>query len=768
MCKRLFLLLVLLTIATPAIAQVGGSGGGRKLPPPGGEGECLIVSSGSWSSGSCAGNSGAPTDAEYWTGAANATLSAEKNLGALGTGLVINTAGVPSIYAGVTCTNQVLRILDGAGAGTCNTITSAFVDATVLTAGASAAIAAAITDETGSGALVFATSPTLVTPNLGTPSAATLTNATGLPISTGVSGLGANVATFLGTPSSANLVAAVTGETGGGALVFGTGPTIDAPVVTSKINLPSVTAFPGTPSAGDTVIVTDDSAVGACDSNAGSAVTICRYTGAAWSALGGGAGSIGGSTGGTDRAIILANGTGGATIQASGCTISAGNALTCAGGFVAGTSGTGVATFLEGTAPGAGTNVGEHNLYFDSADSKLKSHENGGSAQTYVRASDNLGALAATSSAQLASVLSDETGSGVVVYGTSPTITTPTISGAVTFPDGVSQTFNPNGTASGLNVGAHTADPSAPNNGDVFYNSTSGKFRCREGGSWVDCINTGAGTGDVTDVNAGAGIGVTNSGGPAPTVAWDASTFVNNITLWDSANASRTLTAGLSGATDPVITFSNSTINVSTGDLQVAGSAVTTAASTTTLTNKTLDVEGTGNVITIPKRLWFPAAGCNNATAGSVWDLPTSNPAVAACKTGTNTQLGVLDFADASNLSAQLTYKLPSTWSGAIDANIKWMTSATSGDVVWQFSTICVADAETDDPAFNTASTVTDTAKGTTNQTNDATITGVTATGCAAGELIHLKIHRDSAHASDTLAATARLIGVELVIREAL
>ena len=185
-------------------------------------------------------------------------------------------------------------------------------------------------------------------------------------------------------------------------------------------------------------------------------------------------------------------------------------------------------------------------------------------------------------------------------------------------------------------------------------------------------------------------------------------------------------------------------------------------------TNKTYDAEGTGNVLTIPRRIFFPAAGCNNATAGSVWDLPTSNPAVAACKTGTNTQMGVLDFADGSNLSAQITYMLPSTWTGSVDANIKWLTSATTGNVVWQVSTICVADAETDDPAFNTASTVTDAAKGTTLQTNDAAISGVTMTGCAAGELLHLKIQRDSAHASDTLAATARLIGVELVIREAM
>lgn len=84
---------------------------------------------------------------------------------------------------------------------------------------------------TGTGAVVRATSPTLVTPALGTPSAAVLTNATGLPIASGVSGLGSGVAVWLGTPSSANLAAAVTGETGTGALVFGTSPTLITPVL---------------------------------------------------------------------------------------------------------------------------------------------------------------------------------------------------------------------------------------------------------------------------------------------------------------------------------------------------------------------------------------------------------------------------------------------------------------------------------------------------------------------------------------------------------
>lgn len=140
--------------------------------------------------------------------------------------------------------------------------------ATFLGTPTSSNLASAVTDETGSGALVFATSPTLVTPALGTPSSATLTNATGLPISTGVSGLGTGVATFLATPSSTNLRSALTDETGTGSAVFATSPTLVTPALgtpssatlTNATGLPIATGVSGLGTGVATFLATPSSA----------------------------------------------------------------------------------------------------------------------------------------------------------------------------------------------------------------------------------------------------------------------------------------------------------------------------------------------------------------------------------------------------------------------------------------------------------------------------------------------------------------------------
>ena len=128
----------------------------------------------------------------------------------------------------------------------------------------SAQIAAAVTDETGSGSLVFAISPSLVTPTLGVASATSINKvaitvpATGstLTIADGKTLTASNTLTFTGTDTasvafgaggtvvytsnklnvhaattSAELAGVISDETGSGALVFATSPTLVAPTL---------------------------------------------------------------------------------------------------------------------------------------------------------------------------------------------------------------------------------------------------------------------------------------------------------------------------------------------------------------------------------------------------------------------------------------------------------------------------------------------------------------------------------------------------------
>ena len=103
------------------------------------------------------------------------------------------------------------------------------------------AVNTSLSGQTGTGTFVGSTSPTLVTPALGTPASGVLTNCTGLPISTGVSGLGTGVATFLAlTPTdSSSIVVSSSGVvsyaamTNGQLIIGNTGGTPTAATLTA-------------------------------------------------------------------------------------------------------------------------------------------------------------------------------------------------------------------------------------------------------------------------------------------------------------------------------------------------------------------------------------------------------------------------------------------------------------------------------------------------------------------------------------------------------
>lgn len=100
------------------------------------------------------------------------------------------TSGAGAITSADTILSAIQKLNgnDATNANLTGAITSVG-NATSLGSFTSANLSTALTDETGSGANVFANTPTLIAPLLGTPTSGTLTSCTGLPLTTGVTGI---------------------------------------------------------------------------------------------------------------------------------------------------------------------------------------------------------------------------------------------------------------------------------------------------------------------------------------------------------------------------------------------------------------------------------------------------------------------------------------------------------------------------------------------------------------------------------------------------
>ncbi len=222
-----------------------------------------------------------------------------------------------------------------------------------------------ITDETGSGSLVFATSPTLVTPILGTPTSGNLANCTGLPASgiasgtiaqarlgTGSGGLGTkfladdqtyktiagggdaltsvSLAQFAAT-TSLELKGVLSDETGSGAVVFATSPTLVTPIL-------------GTPTSGTLTNCTGYTVANISGAGTGVLTALAVNVGSA------GAPVLFNGAAGTPSSITLTNASG------TAASLTAGTASAVAVGGITGL-GTGVATALAINTGSAGAPV---------------------------------------------------------------------------------------------------------------------------------------------------------------------------------------------------------------------------------------------------------------------------------------------------------------------------------------------------------------------------------------------------------------------------
>jgi hypothetical protein len=154
-------------------------------------------------------------------------------------------------------------------------------------------------------------------------------------------------------------------------------------------------------------------------------------------------------------------------------------------------------------------------------------------------------------------------------------------------------------------------------------------------------------------------------------------------------------------------------------------------------------------------------------TAAGMWPL-TDNGAAAPTKVEFDTNdidLFFIDFADGgTKLYCMAAVVMPSDWDGGtVTATPYWTANSTSTNpVLWGVAGRSYGNFETIDQAMGSEQTSQDALNGTANQVAIGPATSAITLGGtpAAGELVVFKISRDPTSGSDTLAATARLIGV--------
>jgi hypothetical protein len=155
-------------------------------------------------------------------------------------------------------------------------------------------------------------------------------------------------------------------------------------------------------------------------------------------------------------------------------------------------------------------------------------------------------------------------------------------------------------------------------------------------------------------------------------------------------------------------------------------------------------------------------------SAAGMWPSTTNgaSPNAKVESGGQRVDMYMLDFADgASILYAQATLAMPADWdAGTVTAKFYWtVNSVSTNSVVWGCQGRSYADGDAIDQAFGTSQTIQDAGNGTANVVLVSAATpAITLTGAGASELVQFRVFRDPTSGSDTLAATARLLGAQI------
>lgn len=173
---------------------------------------------------------------------------------------------------------------------------------------------------------------------------------------------------------------------------------------------------------------------------------------------------------------------------------------------------------------------------------------------TFASSANNLGFFAATTSAQLAGVISDETGSGSLVFATSPTLVTPVIGTAT----GTSLSLS--GLTQGSVVYVGAAGALSQNNANLFWDNTNARLGIgtTTPSGVLDVEGGTAGSGNGTNVVIDAQNGAAGSTGGNINLNFGTSSSSSRGALNVGYNASNTLFSVSSSGGHGVLSLNNS------------------------------------------------------------------------------------------------------------------------------------------------------------------------------------------------------------------